>query len=350
MQTRLTLEDILSQLENARAAGATESAIKGISTLSRAESGDLSFLGNRKYKKDVAGSRASVLLLPEDFEGEPKADQVFVYVKNPSLALARICRGIEQSLWPQPKPGVHPSAIVASDARVSETATVCAGAIIEKGASVGARSIIGSGAYLGRDVHIGEDCWVMPRVSVMDYCVLGDRVRVQPGAVIGSDGFGYEWVDGAHHKVPQIGRVLVENDVEIGANTTIDRARFGETRIGTGSKIDNLVQIAHNVVIGAHCIVVSQVGISGSTTLEDGVVLGGQAGLAGHLNIGKGSQVGAQSGLNHDLEPGSYVRGTPVYPYMLAHKIDILKKRLPDLFKRVASLEEMVEHLNQSSA
>jgi UDP-3-O-[3-hydroxymyristoyl] glucosamine N-acyltransferase len=183
----------------------------------------------------------------------------------------------------------------------------------------------------------------MPGCVIGAECSLGDRVRLQPGVVLGSDGFGYETVKGRHEKVPQVGSVVIENDVEIGANSTVDRARFSRTVIGEGTKIDNLVQIGHNVVIGKHCILCAQVGISGSTTLEDYVLIGGQAGIGGHITLGKGTKVGGQTGLAYDSAPGSYVNGTPAIPYMLERRLQILHQRLPDLFKRVEFLEQKIE-------
>jgi len=168
-------------------------------------------------------------------------------------------------------------------------------------------------------------------------------VRLQPGVVVGSDGFGYETVNGRHEKVPQIGSVVIENDVEIGANSTLDRARFSRTVIGEGTKIDNLVQVGHNVVIGKHCILCAQVGISGSTTFEDYVVIGGQAGIGGHITLGKGTKVGGQTGLSYDSPAGSYLNGTPAIPYMLERRLQILHQRLPDLFKRVEFIEQKME-------
>ena len=212
--------------------------------------------------------------------------------------------------------------------------------IIEEGANIQEGTVLKAGAYIGRNVTIGRNCMIMSRAQVLDYCELHDGVTLQAGAIIGSDGFGYETVEGKHEKVPQVGNVVLEQNVEIGANTTIDRARFGTTLIGEGTKIDNLVQIGHNVVTGKHCIIVSQTGISGSTVLEDYVVLAGQVGVAGHLKIGKGAQIGAQSGLNANIEPGMVLRGTPALPYMLAQKADVLKKKIPDLFKRVSKLED----------
>jgi UDP-3-O-[3-hydroxymyristoyl] glucosamine N-acyltransferase len=183
----------------------------------------------------------------------------------------------------------------------------------------------------------------MPGSIVAAECVLHDRVRLQPGVVIGSDGFGYETVAGRHEKIPQVGIVEIGDDVEIGANTTLDRARFSRTSVGEGTKIDNLVQVGHNVTIGRHCIICSQVGISGSTILEDYVVLGGQAGIIGHIRLGKGSQVGAQTGVSKDLAPKSKVWGTPANPHMLEQRLMALRNRLPELFARVKKLESLAE-------
>jgi len=180
----------------------------------------------------------------------------------------------------------------------------------------------------------------MPGAVVATECTLGRRVRLHPGVVIGADGFGYEFVDGRHEKLPQVGVVVVGDDVEIGANSTVDRARFSQTEIGEGTKIDNLVQIAHNVVIGRHCLICSQVGISGSTVLEDFVVLGGQVGLGGHITIGRGAKAGGQAGITADVLAGAFVNGTPAIPFQLERRIAVLQQRLPELFGRVGELED----------
>jgi len=323
-----------------RTAGSTSLPIGDIASLSTARAGDLSFLGNAKYRAQVPDSQASALLLPLDYAGEPKPGQVFLYVENPSVALARLCARIEQSLWPKPAPGVHPSAVVAPTAQIDLAAHVGPLCVIEDGVQIGAGSVLQASVFVGREARIGEGCWVMPGCVIASYCTLANRVRLQPGVVIGSDGFGYEFVQGRHEKIPQIGSVVIGDDVEIGANSTLDRARFSRTVVGEGTKIDNLVQVAHNVVVGKHCILCSQVGISGSTTLEDYVILGGQAGVGGHITIGKGSKAGGQTGLAYDLPPGSYVNGTPAIPYMLERRLQVLHQRLPDLFKRVEALEK----------
>ncbi len=348
MRIAYSVEDIVRLAGEGQVEGAAAQPVAGIAALKQAKPTDLAFLGNLKYKADVAGSAAGIILVPADYDGHPAAGQAFIRVAKPSLALARVCREIERLLWPKPAPAVHPTAVIAAGAKVDAAAHIGPHCIIETGAQVGPGVVLQAQVYVGRSAVIGPDCWLMPHSSVMEYCSLGRRVRLHSGVVVGSDGFGYDTHKGVHEKIPQIGRVVVEDDVEIGANTTVDRARFNETRIGEGSKIDNLVQIAHNVVIGKHCLIVAQVGISGSTTLEDYVVVGGQAGLTGHLRIGAQSMIGAQAGVTHDLEPKSYVRDSPAMPYMIAQKVHVLKSRLPELFKRVSTLEETMAQLGDN--
>ncbi len=343
MQVAYTPAEIATFVGAQRTAGATSHTIRDIASLTTARAGDLSFLGNPKYRPQVAESAASVVLLPADYTGEPKADQVFLFVDNPSVALAKLCARIEAALWPKPAPGVHPSAVVAPTARIDATAHVGPLCVLEDGAQIGPGSVLQASVFVGRGAQMGGDCFLMPHVVLGSGCVLGQRVRLQPGVVIGSDGFGYEFVQGRHQKVPQIGIVVIEDDVEIGANATLDRARFSRTVVGEGTKIDNLVQVAHNVVIGRHCILCAQAGVSGSTTLQDYVILGGQAGLGGHITLGKGSKVGGGAGLAASIPPGAYVNGTPAIPYMLERRIAILQQRLPDLFKRVEALEKKAE-------
>lgn len=342
MQCTFELDEI-AKITDAKLIEGTASSITGIASLEDACPEDLSFLGNNKYRSLVSTSRASILLLPLDYEGSPREGQAFLRVDNPSRALAALCYEFELSLWPKQEPGVHPTAYIDKEANICSTAYIGPHAVVAAGAKVGRNVVIGAQVHVGRYAQIAEKVHLMPRATVLDYCIIGKRVRVHSGAIIGADGFGYDTADGRHHKQPQIGNVVLEDDVEIGANTVIDRARFSETRIGEGTKIDNLVQIAHNVRVGKHCIIVSQVGIAGSTTLEDYVVLGGQVGVAGHLTIGKGAKVGAQSGIAGNIAPGSFMRGTPCFSYNLAQRIELLKRRLPDLFKRVKHLEEHLE-------
>jgi UDP-3-O-[3-hydroxymyristoyl] glucosamine N-acyltransferase len=341
MQVAFRPEEVAAAVQSRQARGATAETIRGIAGLGDAEAGDLSFLANAKYRSEVAATRASIVLLPPDYAGEPRPGQLFLIVDNPSLALGRLCLRLEQALWPKPAPGVHPSASVAADAVIDATATVGPLCVIEAGAVVGARSHLQAQVFVGRRAAIGEDCWLMPGAILAAECTLKNRVRLQPGAVIGSDGFGYEFVAGRHEKIPQVGTVVVEDDVEIGANTTLDRSRFSHTRVGEGTKIDNLVQVGHNVVIGRHCLICAQAGIAGSTTLEDYVVLGGQVGVVGHLTVGRGVKVGAQAGISRDVAAGTAVSGTPALPHVLEQRLFVLRQRLPDLFKRVDDLEKL---------
>jgi UDP-3-O-[3-hydroxymyristoyl] glucosamine N-acyltransferase len=343
MQVAYTPEEIAAIVSPLRSAGATTAKVRDIASLADAEGGDLSFLGNPKYKAEVATTRASVVLLPPDYQGQPGANQLFLFVENPSAALARICARIEQALWPKPAAGVHPTAFVAPGATVAPTATVGPLCVVEAGAAVGAGSVLQASVFLGRNAQVGENCWIMPGCVIAAECVLGRRVRLQPGVVVGSDGFGYEQVNGRHEKVPQVGVVIIEDDVEIGANSALDRARFSRTVIGEGTKIDNLVQVGHNVIIGRHCLLCAQVGISGSTNLEDYVVLGGQAGVGGHITLGRGTKAGGQTGIASDTPPKSYLNGTPALPYLLERRLQVLHQRLPDLFKRVEFLEQKLE-------
>lgn len=350
MAISLPFERVLAIVSPSGVTGDAPAVLTGIAALGEAGPGDLSFLGNAKYKGDVPASKAGVILLPEDYVGEPAPGQAFVRVQNPSFALALIGSEIEAALWPRPAAGVHASAVVDPSAKIGAGVHVGPLCVIEAGAVIGDNTVIEARGFIGRHARVGRDCWLKPGVVVSDYCVLGDRVRIQSGAVIGSDGFGYETMQGQHVRVPQVGAVVLEDDVEIGANTTLDRARFSVTRVGKGSKIDNLVQIAHNVVIGRHCIIVGQVGIAGSTVLEDYVVLGGQVGLAGHIRLGKGARIGAQAGVLADVEPGAVLLDAPAIPFGLAKKLMVLKMRLPDLFKKVDSLEKQVEALSGTQA
>ncbi|HRE81711.1 MAG TPA: UDP-3-O-(3-hydroxymyristoyl)glucosamine N-acyltransferase [Opitutaceae bacterium] len=350
MEVSFSIDEVIAIVKPRSVRGQTSRSVQGIAGLTAAQVGDLSFLGNQKYKAQVPETQASVVLLPADYVGEPASDQLYLLVENPSAALSLVCARLEQTLWPKPAPGVHPSAVVAASAKIAASATVGPLCVIEEGVEVGERVVLQAQVFLGQAVSIGDDCWLQVGAKVTAGCRLHSRVRLQPGAVVGSDGFGYDFVGGRHVKVPQVGIVEVGSDVEIGANSTLDRARFSRTWVGEGTKIDNLVQIAHNVTIGRHCLICAQAGVSGSTTLEDYVVLGGQAGIGGHITLGKGTKAGGQAGITSDLPAGSFVRGTPGLPFQLEQRINVLKQRLPDLFKRVQTLEAELSELKKSSS
>ncbi len=343
MQITLSLNEIIELIGSPEVKGSISGSITGIAALESAQVGDLSFLRGRKYRSLVETTKASVVIVPLDYDKSPGENQVYLWVENPSYAVGRVCSKLEQLLWPKPKPGVHSTAIVGDNCKIDPSATIGPLCVIESGVRIGAGSHLQASVFIGRECVIGTNCWLMPQTTVQTECVLKDRIRLHSGVVIGSDGFGYETIEGHHEKVPQIGNVIVESDVEIGANSTIDRARFSSTVIGEGTKIDNQVQVAHNVVVGKYCFLCGQAGISGSTTLGNYVVLAGQAGVADHLTIGDETIIAGGCSVNRNLPVKSFVKGQTALPYSLEQRINVLRKRLPELFKRVDQLEKGVD-------
>ena len=311
--------------------------ITGAAAARDAGVGEITFFGNPKYLTQVKASRASAVLVPLDFR--ESIAPIVIRVENPSLAFARI---VEVFTPPAVHfaPGVHPSAVIGQGVILGENVSIQPFVVIEGGAEIGPRTVIGAHGYIGNDAAIGADCQIAPRVTIGARCILGSRVVIHSGAVLGSDGFGFEFSNGRHVKIPQMGIVQIDDDVEIGANVTIDRARFGRTWIGAGTKIDNLVQIAHNVVVGKHCLLVSQAGISGSTRLGDYVTIAGQAGVVGHIEIGDRAIVAAKSGISKNLAAGEVVWGVPAQPMRETKKQLACIRRLPHLFERVRKIEQ----------
>ncbi len=334
------LSELIKLFDNPEVSGPADVEIVGIAALDKAGKNELTFLGNKKYASEVPSTKASAVILPRSYKGELPEGAAVVRVDNPSMALGKICALIEKELYSKPHPSIHPTSVIDRNAKVSRNSYIGPNVVVCEGAEIAEGCALYGNNYIGRGVKIGEDCVLMPNSVVLDRCILGKRVRLQPGAVIGSDGYGYEFIDGRHVRIPQVGIVVLEDDVDIGANTCIDRARFDTTRVGAGTKIDNLVQIAHNVQIGQGALLVSQVGISGSTKIGNYAVLGGQTGVAGHINIGDGAMIGGQSGVNGNIPPKSYMRGTPPRPYMHAHKIEVLIDKLPDFFDRLKDVEK----------
>lgn len=317
--------------------------ITGVASVSEAGPGDLTFFGNPKYLTALKNSKAGAALVPLDFQETIRA--IPVRVENPSLAFAKI---LERFRPPSVvyAPGIHPRAVVADDAQIGEGACIQAGAVIEPGAKIGAHSIIGANSYVGHNAVLGTSCHIYPNVTIRENSLIGNRVIIHSGTVIGSDGFGYETQGGKHIKIPQIGIVQIDDDVEIGANTTIDRARFGRTWIQEGTKIDNLVQIAHNVVVGKHSILVSQVGISGSTRLGNYVTLAGQVGVVGHIELGDQVIVGAKSGVSKSIPAGQRWYGIPAGPAEDFKTRLGYVGRLKKLYERVKRLESLIDPKN----
>ena len=314
--------------------------LTGIASLSNARTGDISFLGNQKYKVEVFSSEASLILVPESYVGSPRLGQVLLMVANPSKALDNICQDVEKQIKVPVHAGIHPTAVIDPTASVSSKAYIGPLCVIGEHTVIEDDVQLHAHVFIGNGVHVKSGTIIKANSSILDQTEIGHNCFIDAGVVIGSEGL----------RSPQLGRVILEDEVDVGANTTIDRARIEETRIGEGTKIDNLVQIGHNVTIGKHCFLVAFVGIAGSTKIGDYAVVGGQVGIAGHLNVGNHVMIGAQSGINHDLDDNSFVRGTPSLPYMLAHRIDALKRRLPELFKRMDNVEKTFAYLTNDSA
>ncbi len=319
--------------------------VTGAAALSDAGEGDVTFFGNARYLPALKSSQATVALVPLEFD-EP-IGPVALRVSNPSLAFAQVM----ERFAPAPvvfAPGVHPSAVVAPGVELGEGVSVQPYAVIEPGAKIGARTVIGAHGYVGHDVSIGSDCSFAAHVTVGARCRVGDRVILHTGVVLGSDGFGFEFVEGRHVKIPQTGMVQVDSDVEIGANTTVDRARFGRTWIGEGTKIDNLVQIAHNVVIGKHCIVVAQSAIAGSAKLGNYVTLAGQSAVVGHVEIGDQVVVAARGAVSKNTASKQVLWGAPAVPIREAKEQMASQRRLPKLLERVKRLEQLLDASGKS--
>ncbi|PTL82359.1 UDP-3-O-(3-hydroxymyristoyl)glucosamine N-acyltransferase [Vitiosangium sp. GDMCC 1.1324] len=322
--------------------------ISGLNGLAEAAPGELSFYGNPRYRRQYEATKASAVLVGSD--AEPREGVSLVRVSNPHLAFAKL-----SSLFhPRPSyaPGVRPGAQVHPEARVHPEATVMAGATVDKGATVGARAVLFPGVYVGEGAGVGEDSLLYPNVTVREHCQVGARVILHASCVVGADGFGFafnpEGESGPeHYKVPQAGIVRIEDDVEVGACTTIDRATIGETVIGRGSKIDNLVQIAHNVKVGPLSLICAQAGVSGSAELGMGVVLAGQVGVVGHIRVGDMAKVGAQSGVAHDVEDGQVVSGSPAVPHREWLRMSAALGQISDLLKEVRTLRRRVEMLEK---
>lgn len=335
----LTLSELARWVDGNIVRGGLDLSLTGMAALDAAGPGDVSFLGNEKYYAQFLTTKAAAVIVPTGVIEGPE-NVALIAVENPSLAFATVVRHFANATreW---TPGIHPTAFVdpsaqldATKVRVQAGAVILADVIIGDGSDIGPNSTISDGAVLG------QDCRILSNVSICQRCVLGDRVTLHPGVVIGSDGYGYEFSGGRHVKIDQVGIVEIGDDVEIGANTTIDRARFGKTIIGEGTKIDNLVQIGHNCVIGKHCLIVALTGIAGSSRVEDYVTLAGQVGVAGHVTIGSKAILSARTGVTKSIPGGQVYAGNPARPIREDLKFNALLRRLPKLIERVEALEE----------
>lgn len=345
MKQQLSVAEIAARVQG-KIEGNPQEVITGLAGIREAGEGDLSFVANSRYVALAAVTKATAVIVAEDWNRPCSA--TLIRVKNPDKAFAETA----QWLAPPPvnfTPGIHPTAIVAPSAKIGRKVFIGPHCVIEPDVAIGDRSVICAGCYIGHGSLIGEDCKFYPQVTIREHAQIGNRVIIHSGSVIGSDGFGYVQEGAVRKKIPQIGIVVIGDDVEIGANVTIDRARFGQTRIGNGVKMDNLIQIAHNVVIGDNCVIVAQVGISGSTTIGARTILAGQVGIVGHLEIGSDVIIGAQAGVPKDIPSGVYVTGSPAIPHekylkTQAHisRLPALKDKITLMEKRLAKLEEQL--------
>jgi UDP-3-O-[3-hydroxymyristoyl] glucosamine N-acyltransferase len=328
----------IAVLVGARIEGDPSVELDGVAPLERATGSDLSFLSNPKYREAALSSAAGAILASsaDDLPG-----RTVLVCADPYAAFATIM----QHFHPPRRrpPGIDPTACVAEGATVSAEAYVGPHAVVGSGSTIAPGAQIDAGCVVGEGCTVGPDCHLFPRVVLYDGTILGERVILHSGVVVGADGFGYAFQGGRHLKIPQVGRVVIEDDVEIGANSTVDRGAMEDTRIGAGTKIDNLVMVAHNVQLGPHCILVAQSGISGSTHLGHHVVIAGQSGAVGHIHIGDGAKVGAKSAVTHDLPPGAFVTGHPAQDHRRWLKERALSGRLEELFRRLRRVEARID-------
>jgi UDP-3-O-[3-hydroxymyristoyl] glucosamine N-acyltransferase len=339
----LTVEQLAQRLGGSLV-GAGSASISSVSPVAAAKADTVTFVTDDRYAKGLRDSAAGAVMIGAPIEGLPMPQ---IVVQNVCAALIEAMRIFAPRLKP-PVEGVDERAKVASTARIGKGACIAANAIIEDNARIGDNTLIGYACVIGENTRIGDNCRLGSNVVIYHNCTIGENVIIQANSTVGSTGFGYYFVDGAHRLIPHNGTVVIEDFVEIGANTCIDRAKFGETRIGAGTKIDNLVQIAHNVVIGKCCLIAGQVGIAGSVTIGDGVVFGGQAGVVDNVNVPDGVMVGAKGTVTHNIPPGQTVAGYPAHNLKDWIRVTALTRRLPKAFEQLKQLSARIEKLEAS--
>jgi UDP-3-O-[3-hydroxymyristoyl] glucosamine N-acyltransferase len=326
--------------------GDSNTAISGIASADRARAGDLTFAENDKYFSAAESSGASAIIVSAT--NPASASKVLIQVGNVRVAVAQLL----PLFYPleEHSAGIHPTATVHASAEIDPTAHIGPHCAIGARVRIGAKCVLMGGNHLGADCKLADDVRLFPNVVLYRGTQIGRRVIIHSGTVIGSDGYGYVFDQGRHQKVLQVGNVVIEDDVEIGANAAIDRAAFGSTTIGAGTKIDNLVHVAHNVVMGKHCLVMGQCGFAGSTQLGDYAVIASQSGIAGHLKLGRQSTIGAKSGVMRDVADGETVLGIPAQPHQEMKRQWVSMQRLPDMNKRLRDLEKQIQELKAAQA
>jgi UDP-3-O-[3-hydroxymyristoyl] glucosamine N-acyltransferase len=335
----ITLKDVAART-GGELSGDAETPITGISGIKEAREGEITFLLNRAFDKYLAGSKASAIIAGEDIPKDALAGRNAIVVRNPGLAYARAAELFEKTLTSEK--GVNPLASVSPEATVSPDATILPYACVGSGAVIEKDVVVFPFSYIGRGVRVGEGTTIHANVSIYEGTTIGKRVIIHAGAVIGSDGFAYVWDGRKHYKIPQLGTVEIEDEVEIGANTCIDRASLDRTVVRRGTKIDDLVMVGHNVSIGENSILVSQVGIAGSSTLGRNVILGGKAGVRDHVVIGDNVKAAGGTGITKDVKENAVIAGTPHMPHREWLRLQNYLRKLPELFERLGRIEEVV--------
>jgi UDP-3-O-[3-hydroxymyristoyl] glucosamine N-acyltransferase len=335
-----TLEEIAREIKG-QVVGNKDTIITGVCGIKEAQEGDITFVANLRYLPLINSTKASAIITSCEVR---QASRPIIRTSDPSLAFAKVASMFMPADIRHPQ-GVHPTVILGKGVKLGSDVGIGAYVVIGDNVLIGEGTKVWSGCFIGDDTSIGNNSLLYPNVTIRERINIGRGVIIHSGTVIGSDGFGFVFIENRHQKIPQIGTVDIGDDVEIGANVTIDRARFGKTVVGTGTKIDNLVQIAHNVVIGENSIIVAQVGISGSTTIGRNVTLAGQAGVVGHINIADNATVAAQSGVSKSIPAGQTVWGYPAKPFHQAKRINASVQRLPQLYKTIAELKKRVTEL-----
>lgn len=339
--------DELASRTGGRVEGDGGCVITGILPVEEARAGDITFIAGKRHLKLLKDCRASALIIKDGDlpKGSFPAGLNLLLVENPYLAFAKCLEVLRPGRADEP--GIHERAVVHPDAVIGKAVSIHACAVIEAGAVINDRAVIYPGAYVGRSAVIGEDAVIYSGVTVRENCRIGKRVIIHSNSVIGSDGFGYAKDKAKYYKIPQTGIVIIEDDVEIGACCTIDRATLGETVIGRGTKIDNLVQIAHNVKVGQDTVIVAQVGVAGSATIGSMVQIGGQAGIAGHIELGDDVMIGAQAGVTGDIPKGSVMSGYPAIPHHDWLRASAIFTKLPEMKKKLSELEKLMQELEK---
>ncbi len=337
----LTVNEVAA-LVGGRVDGDGSVAVHGLAKIEEAQPGNLSFIANPRYHKFIETTQASAVLVEEAF---PQSDKVLIRCGNPYFCFLKLAQHFYKQA-PQVATGIHKTAIIEENCILGKNLAVGACAVIGANCTIGDNAVIFPGVVIGSNVQVGANTIIYANVSIRESCRIGNNVIIHCGAVIGADGFGFAFEGGKFHKLPQMGIVVLEDDVEIGANTTIDRATMGETIVKKGAKIDNLVQIAHNDSIGEHTVIAAQAGISGSTKIGNYVRIGGQAGLVGHIEVGNNAAIGAQGGVTKSVSENSFVTGYPARPHITAKREEASLARLPEMIKEFKKIRSQIEKIS----